>query len=66
MTEKAFKDDLKRLRLKRYDVCEMLHCTMPTLKSRIKKPQTFTVNEIVMLKDNGFDLLYNNLLNIIK
>lgn len=66
MIEKAFKGDLKRLRLKRYDVCEMLHCTMPTLKSRINKPETFTVNEIVLLKDNGFSLLYNNLLNIIK
>ena len=36
MFENLFKDELKSLKLKRYDVCEILKCTMPTLKSRIK------------------------------
>lgn len=63
--EKAFKEDLKRLRLRRYDVCEILECTMPTLKSRIYKPETFTVNEMILLRDNGFDQLINNILKYI-
>jgi hypothetical protein len=50
-----FDDDLKKLGLKRYVVCEMLKCTMPTLQSRLNNPGTFTVNEIKTLKDNGFE-----------
>jgi len=64
--EKAFKDDLKRLRLRRYDVCEILECTMPTLKSRILKPETFTINELVVLKENGFTELHNNIIKKLK
>jgi hypothetical protein len=50
-----FDEDLKKLGLKRYVVCEMLKCTMPTLQSRLNNPGTFTVNEIKTLKDNGFE-----------
>ena len=65
MVKTAFINDLKRLRYKRYDVCSMLQCTMPTLKSRINNPETFTINEIVVLKDNGFYSLCEKLINII-
>ena len=60
--EKALKDDKKSLRLRRYYESEILECTMPTLKSRIYKPETFTVNELMLLRDVGFDKLINNIL----
>jgi|TARA_S200002703_G_C3800200_1_gene247240 hypothetical protein len=50
-----FDEDLKKLGLKRYVVCEMLDFTMPTLQSRLNNPGTFTVAEIKTLKDNGFE-----------
>ena len=49
-----FEEDLKKLGLKRYTVCKMLSCTMPTLSSRIENPGKFTVDEIQTLKENGF------------
>tara|TARA_R100001463_G_scaffold128807_1_gene187424 strand:+ start:185 stop:370 length:186 start_codon:yes stop_codon:yes gene_type:complete len=61
MFENEFKGELKRLRLKRYDVCEFLQCTMPTLKSRLKNPMNFTLNEVKILIDNGFE--FKNLIN---
>ena len=50
-----FDEDLKKLGLKRYVVCTMLKCTMPTLQSRLNNPGTFTVAEIKTLKENGFE-----------
>lgn len=57
MFEQLFKAEMKRLNLKRYEVCKMLNCTMPTLKSRLKKPENFTISEILILMDKDFDLL---------
>lgn len=56
MFENFFKEEMKRLGLKRYDVCSILECTMPTLKSRLQNPENFTVNEISILLDKGFNL----------
>jgi hypothetical protein len=47
---------MKRLKLKRYDVCSLLSCTMPTLKSRLKNPKTFTIGEVLLLQENKFIL----------
>ena len=49
---------MKRLNLKRYDVCELLDCTMPTLKSRLKNPETFTIGEVYLLQRNRFFILF--------
>ena len=56
MFETHFKAEMKRLNLKRYDVCNLLNCTMPTLKSRLKNPDTFTIGEVIILKKAEFDL----------
>lgn len=56
MFESHFKAEMKRLNLKRYDVCELLNCTMPTLKSRLQNPETFTIGEVIILKTAEFDL----------
>ncbi len=56
MFETKFKSEMKRLNLKRYDVCELLNCTMPTLKSRLQQPETFTISEVIILKKAEFDL----------
>jgi len=50
-----FDEDLKRLGMKRYTICQILDCTMPTLASRLNNPGTFTVSEIKKLQDVGFD-----------
>ncbi len=47
---------MKRLNLKRYDVCFLLDCTMPTLKSRLKNPETFTIGEVMILQNSDFNL----------
>ena len=57
MFETHFKAELKRLNLKRYDVCELLNCTMPTLKSRLQNPESFTVGELLILENVNFNLL---------
>ena len=57
MFETHFKAELKRLNLKRYDVCELINCTMPTLKSRLQNPESFTVGEIIILQNSDFNLL---------
>ena len=54
--ELHFRKELKRLKLKRYHICGILGCTMPTLKNRIENPGRFTVAEIKKLTDYGFDL----------
>jgi hypothetical protein len=56
MFEQHFKTEMKRLKLKRYDVCSLLSCTMPTLKSRLKNPKTFTIGEVLLLQENKFIL----------
>lgn len=52
----TFKQELKRLKLTRSDVCNLLGCTYPTLQSRINKPDTFTLEELKTLKRAGFDI----------
>lgn len=56
MFEQQFKEQMKLLNLKRYDVCALLKCTMPTLKSRLKNPETFTLGEVRILKLNSFHI----------
>jgi hypothetical protein len=56
MFEDYFKGEMKRLSLKRYEVCSILNCTMPTLKSRLQNPQNFTIEEISILLDKGFNM----------
>ncbi len=56
MFETHFKAEMKRLKLKRYDVCKLLNCTMPTLKSRLQNPESFTIGEVIILKTSQFDL----------
>lgn len=51
-----FRAELKRLNFKRKDVCQILDCTMPTLKARIDSPGTFNLNEISKLENVGFNL----------
>lgn len=50
-----FDEDRKKLGLKKNVVASLLSCTMPTLQSRLENPGTFTVSEIKILKDNGFE-----------
>lgn len=52
-----FDEDLKKLGIKKYIVCEVLNCTMPTLASRLKNPGTFTVDEINKLQEIGFEAM---------
>ena len=56
MFETQFKAEMKRLNLKRYDVCELLKCTMPTLKSRLQNPESFTIGEVIILQSADFNL----------
>jgi len=56
MFEQLFKAEMKRLNLKRYDVCKILSCTMPTLKARLQNPENFTLGEIMILQENDFKL----------
>lgn len=56
MFENNFKAEMKRLNLKRYDVCKILDCTMPTLKSRLTNPETFTISEVLILKHSKFEI----------
>jgi hypothetical protein len=56
MFENNFKAEMKRLNLKRYDVCQLLNCTMPTLKSRLQNPKSFTINEVSILQGAQFNL----------
>lgn len=55
MFESNFKGEMKRLNLKRYDVCHLLNCTMPTLKSRLQNPESFTIGEIIILQNSDFN-----------
>ena len=51
-----FEKELKRLGLKKSVVCKLLKCTPPTLKDRINNPGRFTISEINMLENNGFEI----------
>lgn len=54
--ELHFRKELKRLKLKRYQICGILGCTMPTLKNRVENPGRFTVDEIKKLENHGFNV----------
>ena len=54
MFEQKFNIEMKRLKLKRYEVCTLLNCTRPTLKTRLKDHMTFTISEVIILQNNGF------------
>jgi hypothetical protein len=51
-----FNSELKRLNLTRKMVCERLGVTIPTLRSRVNSPLSFTLNEISKLQSIGFNL----------
>ena len=57
-----FDEDRKKLGLQKQVVAKMLSVTMPTLASRLDNPGTFTVQEIKILKDNGFIESMNRLI----
>ena len=54
--EIQFIEDLKRLDLKRYQVCEQLGVSAPTLKARLKNPASLSLKEVQGLKNMGFNL----------
>ena len=54
--QEIFKHELKRLGLNKKDVAEKLEMTMPTLNSRIEKPETLTVKDLNKLKELEFNL----------
>tara|TARA_Y100000114_G_scaffold132611_1_gene131482 strand:- start:259 stop:489 length:231 start_codon:yes stop_codon:yes gene_type:complete len=54
--EIEFISDLRRLGLNKKDVAEKLEMTMPTLNSRIEKPETLTVKDLNNLKELEFNL----------
>ena len=56
MDSNTFQAELKRLELTRNDVCNLLGCTYPTHQSRIKKPDSFTLQELKTLQGAGFDI----------
>lgn len=47
--EQIFKEELKRLGLKRYDVAKELGITYPALKAKIRNPDRFTYRELKKL-----------------
>ena len=61
-----FRSECKRLRYKKYQLCEILKITMPTLKTKIENPDKFTWREIRALEDLGFDMIDNLILNFSK
>ena len=54
--EIEFIDNLRRLGLRKQDVCDSLQMTMPTLNSKIKDPKKLTVKDIENLKKIKFNL----------
>lgn len=63
--EIEFISDLRRLGLNKKDVAQKLEMTMPTLNSRIEKPETLTVKDLNNLKELEFNLktIYINGIN---
>ena len=55
--ELKFRDDLKKLRYKKYQVCKLLGITMPTLKTKIENPDKFLWREILILNKHGFNII---------
>ena len=49
-----FSNEMKRLKLNRGDICQLLGITRPTLKSRLENPSSLQVKEIKILKEQGF------------
>jgi hypothetical protein len=54
--EIEFIDNLRRLGMRKQDVCDSLQMTMPTLNSKIKDPKKLTVKDIENLKKIKFNL----------
>jgi len=54
--EMEFINDLKRLKMKRFEVCSMLNITMPTLKAKLRSPNNWTIGEVKKLKKLEFNL----------
>ncbi len=52
-----FRAECKRLRYKKYQLCEILRITMPTLKTKIENPDKFTWREIRGLEALGFEMV---------
>lgn len=51
-----FKSELKRLNFTRELLAVRMDFSLPTLRSRIRKPGTFTLEEIKKLQAMGFNL----------
>jgi hypothetical protein len=51
-----FKSELKRLNFTREMLAIRMGYSLPTLRSRINNPGTFTIDEIKQLQDIGFNL----------
>ena len=49
-----FSNEMKRLKLNRGDICQLLGITRPTLNSRLENPRSLQVKEIKILKEQGF------------
>ncbi len=54
--EFEFINDLQDLELTRIKVCKELKCTLPTLKSKLKNPDSLTIKDIKILKNLKFNL----------
>lgn len=61
-----FRAECKRLRYKKYQICEIIKITMPTLKSKIENPDKFSWREIRELENLGFNMVDNLNLNFSK
>ncbi len=51
-----FKSELKRLNFTREMLAIRMGYSLPTLRSRINNPGTFTIDEIKQLQEIGFNL----------
>jgi hypothetical protein len=51
-----FKSELKRLNFTREMLAIRMGYSLPTLRSRVNNPGTFTIDEIKQLQDIGFNL----------
>lgn len=54
-----FRNDCKKLRYKKYQICKLLGITMPTLKTKIETPEKFTWREIIILENEDFEMIKN-------
>lgn len=51
-----FKSELKRLNFTREMLAIRMGYSLPTLRSRVNNPGTFTIDEIKQLQEIGFNL----------